>query len=88
MRDHNAGIFTYSDMICTVWSMMIAAADTTSEGTTLLWLNMARFPSWQQKIYEAARYFHVDAFSPYNLQGEKFFCRAIRRHPTGGCIHP
>ena len=58
MRDHRAGIFTYSDMVCTVWSMMIAAADTTSEGTTLIWVNMARFPEWQQKIYEAARFEH------------------------------
>ena len=56
MRDHKAGIFTYSDMICNIWSMMIAAADTTSEATTLVWLNIARFPEWQQRIYEAARF--------------------------------
>ena len=55
MRDYRAGIFTYSDMVCTVWTMMVAAADTTSEATTLVWLMMARFPEWQQKIYEEAR---------------------------------
>ena len=55
MRDYQAGIFTYSDMVCTVWTMMVAAADTTSEAITLVWLMMARFPEWQQKIYEEAR---------------------------------
>ena len=55
MRDYHAGIFTYSDMVCTVWTMMVAAADTTSEATTMVWLMMARFPEWQQKIYEEAR---------------------------------
>ena len=54
MRDHDAGIFTYSDMVCTVWALMVAASDTTSETTILIWLNMARFPEWQQKIYDEA----------------------------------
>ena len=55
MRDHHAGIFTYSDMVCSVWTMMVAAADTTSEGITMVWLMLARFPEWQEKIYEEAR---------------------------------
>jgi len=61
MRDHQAGVFTYSDMVCTVWTMMVAAADTTSEATTLVWLSLARFPEWQQKLYEEARDANFDA---------------------------
>jgi len=61
MRDHHAGIFTYSDMVCSVWTMMVAAADTTSEGITMVWLMLARFPEWQEKIYEEARDKNFDA---------------------------
>ena len=41
------GDFTYSDIFHTVQSMLIAAADTTSIDTALIFANLARFPEWQ-----------------------------------------
>ena len=49
-QDYVQGKFTYSDIFHTVQSMLIAAADTTSVDTALVWSNLARFPEWQKTL--------------------------------------
>ena len=49
-RDYVQGKFTYSDIFHTVQAMLIAAADTTSVATALVWSNLARFPEWQNTL--------------------------------------
>jgi len=63
-QDYKNGVFSFSDMFHTVQALLIAAADTTSELTALVFLHLARFPEWQQKLYEELREknFMVDRF--------------------------
>ena len=50
-QDYVEGKFTYSDIFHTVQSM-IAAIDTTSTCTALVWSNLARWPEWQKIVRE------------------------------------
>ena len=47
-QDYVKGKFTYSDIFHTVQSMLIAAIDTTSTQTAIVWSNLARWPEWQE----------------------------------------
>ena len=49
-QDYVEGKFTYSDIFHTVQSMLIAAIDTTSTCTALVWSNLARWPEWQEIV--------------------------------------
>ena len=49
-KDFLANRFTYSDVFHTVWMSIIAAGDTTSMSTCLMWSNLARWPEWQKRI--------------------------------------
>ena len=51
-QDYVEGKFTYSDVFHTVQSMLIAAIDTTSTCTALVWSNLARWPEWQEIVRE------------------------------------
>ena len=48
-QDYVEGRFTYSDIFHTIQSMFIAAIDTTSTCTALVWSNLARWPEWQER---------------------------------------
>jgi len=48
-QDYVEGRFTYSDIFHTIQSMLIAAIDTTSTCTALVWSNLARWPEWQER---------------------------------------
>jgi len=51
-QDYVEGRFTYSDIFHTIQSMLIAAIDTTSTCTALVWSNLARWPEWQEIVRE------------------------------------
>ena len=51
-QDYVEGRFTYSDIFHTIQSMLIAAIDTTSTCTALVWSNLARWPKWQEIVRE------------------------------------
>jgi len=51
-EDMHKGLGTESDVIHSMQSLMLAGADTISTGLTNLLINMARFPSVQQKCFE------------------------------------
>ena len=62
-QDYVQGKFTYSDIFHTVQAMLIAAADTTSVATALVWSNLARFPEWQQILRE-----EIENTNPASIQ--------------------
>jgi len=51
--DRRAGKMHESDMIHNVQELMLGGADTVTSTMSVLWLNLARFPIYQERLYKA-----------------------------------